>query len=123
MRVNWTPEENRALFDAVIRGSVLSEDDLVTEIVSALGGSRTRFQAKGRFRNLLVSGRIRKSEENPAGWIVVDGNLDKRRKRAKKEGDANDVNEASEENDMVSADDGSDGDKGDDDTDHKNEQA
>lgn len=71
VRVNWSEFENNALFETTRRFPHMREEDLLIEIVSALGGSRTRFQTKGRFRNLLASGRIRASETTPKQWIVM----------------------------------------------------
>ena len=48
------------------------------EVVKALSGSRTRFQTKGRFRNLLASGKIRSVNTSPRQWMVMPGNFGKR---------------------------------------------
>lgn len=77
VRVNWSGSENRILFQTLEKHASLGEDELLQEIVKALDGSRTRFQTKGRFRNLLASGKIRASETVPQHWIVMPGNFRK----------------------------------------------
>lgn len=77
-RVDWTEAENVVLFAALEKYSHLPENDLLHEIVKALGGSRTLFQTRGRFRNLLANGRIRTSNTVPKRWIVVPGRSGRR---------------------------------------------
>lgn len=71
VRVDWSKEENVTLFATLEKFPFMSETELVDEIVKALAGSRTHFQTRGRFRNLLANGRIRVSDSNPRKWVVV----------------------------------------------------
>lgn len=77
-RVDWTEAENVVLFSTLEKYSHLPENDLLHEVVKALGGSRTLFQTRGRFRNLLANGRIRTSNTVPKRWIVVPGRSGRR---------------------------------------------
>lgn len=77
-RVDWTEAENVVLFSTLEKYSHLPENDLLHEVVKALGGSRTMFQTRGRFRNLLANGRIRTSNTVPKRWVVVPGRSGRR---------------------------------------------
>lgn len=78
VRLDWTEQENLTLFDTLEKFPTLSEDMLLQEIVKALSGSRTLFQTKGRFRNLLASGRIRKTDSKPQKWTIIPGKASRR---------------------------------------------
>lgn len=66
------------MFETLEKHSTYGEEHLILEVVKALDGNRTRFQTKGRFRNLLASGKIRASDTVPQQWIVMPGNFGKR---------------------------------------------
>ncbi|PXF49243.1 hypothetical protein BWQ96_01032 [Gracilariopsis chorda] len=70
VRNDWTTPENAILYTHIQRYPFMEENELVTRVASKLEGNRTKAQTKSRFRYLLASGKILKSDSTPPKWVL-----------------------------------------------------